>query len=194
MTGFVCSRISASTRELSPRSRADTMERLRAREWNACVALQSLLDDGTAALGHDELVEAHVHVDIQRFEFVGDVTLGEDLIALGQADAQCLQQCPRRASLRDAARSETLEDSAQVDGIENIGGAEPADDVAARLVLGEQPFLREHGQRLAHRCPRHAQPLRERGLRHALSGTELAAQDHFADPHDRSGLMAVHFE
>src|SRR5205814_2073184 len=30
-------------------------ERLRAREWNACVALQSLLDDGTAALGHDEL-------------------------------------------------------------------------------------------------------------------------------------------
>src|SRR5207253_2486383 len=48
-------------------------ERLRAREGNACVALQSLLDDGTVALAHDELVEADVHVDIQRFEFVRDV-------------------------------------------------------------------------------------------------------------------------
>src|SRR5207248_1280588 len=48
-------------------------ERLRAREGNACVALQSLLNDGTVALAHDELVEADVHVDIQRFEVVRDM-------------------------------------------------------------------------------------------------------------------------
>src|SRR2546430_8022228 len=112
-------------------------ERLWTRERNACVALQSLLDDGTAALEHDELVEADVHVDVQRFGLVGDVALGEDLIAFGQADAQRLQQSPRGAPLRDAARSETLQSAAQVDRIENIGGAEPPDDVAAGLVLGE---------------------------------------------------------
>src|SRR5437764_14638866 len=58
-------------------------ERLRAREWNACVALQSLLDAGTAALGHDDLVEAQGHVDVPRFEFASDVTRGEHRSALG---------------------------------------------------------------------------------------------------------------
>src|SRR2546421_7776366 len=168
-------------------------ERLRTRERNACVALQSLLDDGTAALEHDELVEADVHVDVQRFGFVGDVAFGEDLIAVGQADAQRLQQSSRGAALRDAARSETLQNTTQVDGVENIGGAEPPDDVAAGLVLGEQALLREHRQRLAHWCARHAQELRERRLRHARSGGEFAAQDHFADAYDRSGLMTVHW-
>src|SRR2546421_10964450 len=166
-------------------------ERLRTRERNACVALQSLLDDGTAALEHDELVEAHVHVDVQRFGFVGDVAFGEDLIAVGQADAQRLQESPRGAALRDAARSETLQNAAQIDGVENIGAAEPADDVAASLVLAEQALLREHRQRLAHRCARHAQQLRERRLRDARYGGEFAAQDHFADAYDRSGLMTV---
>src|SRR6267143_7116297 len=89
-------------------------ERLWTRERNACVALQSLLDDYTAALEHDELVEADVHVDVQRFGLVGDVAFGEDLIALGQADEQRLQQSPRGALLRDAARSEPLQNAAQV--------------------------------------------------------------------------------
>src|SRR5438309_555459 len=38
-------------------------ERLRAHEWNACFALQTLSDDWSAAVVHDELVEADVHVD-----------------------------------------------------------------------------------------------------------------------------------
>src|SRR5438309_8677444 len=168
-------------------------ERLRTRERNACVALQSLLDDGTAALEHDEVVEANVHRDVQRFGLVGDVAFGEDLVAVGQADVQRLQQSARGAALRDAARSETLQNTTQVDGVENIGGAEPPDDVAAGLVLGEQALLREHRQRLAHWCARHAQQLREPRLRNARSGTELAAQDHFADAYDRSGLVAVHW-
>jgi len=76
--------------------------------------------------------------------------------------------------------------------VENIGAAEPADHVAAGLVLGEQALLREHRQCLAHRRARHAQQLRERCLRNARPGSEFAAQDHFADAYDRSGLVAVH--
>src|SRR5215472_14396551 len=167
-------------------------ERLRTGERDAGVALERLLDDGTAALDHDQLVEAHVHVDVQRFGFVGDVALGEYLIALGETFTQRLQHVARGAVLRHAPCGETFQNAAQVDGVENIAGAEPADDVTPGLVRSQQPFLREHRQRLPYRRSRHAQQLRQRRLRHALSGAELPPQDHLADAHNGSGLMTVH--
>src|SRR5262249_7646703 len=95
-------------------------------------------------------------------------------------------------ALRDTPCGETFHHATQVDRIENVGGADLLDHVAARFMLDEQAFLGQYRQRLSDWRARHAELLGQWRFSDTLTRAELALQDHFTDTHQGPGLLSVH--
>jgi hypothetical protein len=155
-------------------------------------ALQGLSDDQATRFLDDEAVQTAIHVRINRLIAFFDAALADDPITILQHLAQRANQRPRGSALGHSSRRQALEHSAHVERIENVGGAEAAHDIASSLMFLQQTFPGQHGKRLAHRCTRHPQHLRQRCLSQPLTWRELAAENHFPDANQRGGLLSTH--
>ena len=114
-----------------------------------------------------------VHLGVGRLVALVHAPLCEQGIAVVQTGVELAQERFRGAVLGNAPCRKSLEDAPDVDRVEHVAGRERAHDVAPAFVHGEQPFLREQRQCLAHRGAGHAELLRQRGLRHPLPGASL---------------------
>ena len=132
-------------------------------------------------------MEARVHLRVGRLVVLLEAALAQQHIAVVQAGAQLTDESLRGTLLGDTPGGEPFEDPAGVDRIQDIARSEGTHDVAARLVLGQQAFLGEQWESLAHGCSRHPELFCDWRLGDSLPGHELAAQDHLAQPHDRFG-------
>ncbi len=190
---LACSRIKASARPLSPRSRASDDrvmlamreaqhvvhllevalvegQGLRPGERDPAVAPQGLGEQRAPGLRQDQPVEPLVHLRIATFVVLLDATLVENGSAIFEADTQFPQQGLGGAALSDPAHGEPLENTAQVDRIDDVRSGEGADDVTPRLVLREKALQREERQRLSHRGARHAEHVSQRRFGNPLAG------------------------
>src|SRR6185295_17584138 len=118
--------------------------------------------------------------------------LRQQRVTILEAAMQIAGQRLGHAALRDALHRERFERAAYVDGVGDLRAGERAHQVAARLVLDQQAFLRQQGQGLAHRRARHAEQIGERRLGDALTGRELAVQDHLPESNYRLGHLRAH--
>src|SRR3982074_31296 len=94
--------------------------RLGAYKGYAGVALQGLLDHRAARFAHDQVVKPCIHVGVQRLIALVDVPLGEDAVAVRQAQTQCVAKRPGGASFRHASGGQSLDYTAQMAGIEDV--------------------------------------------------------------------------
>jgi hypothetical protein len=137
-------------------------------------------------------VEALVQLDVvdERVDpTVGVVHHGLHLLL---ALAHPAEQPAPDAALRGQPRGGALEHAAQLDRVVDVTAREGAHAVAAAFTRREQPFVLEARERQPQRRARHAEPLDERELGHALAGRELAVEDQLAQREQRRrGLAAT---
>src|SRR5216683_3186377 len=84
-------------------------ERLRAYKWNTGIACESLLDHRTVRFPDDQIVKPRIHVRIERLVARFDVSLAEDPVAICEAQAQRTAERSWSSALRDATRSQSLD-------------------------------------------------------------------------------------
>jgi hypothetical protein len=120
------------------------------------------------------------------------VSLAEDPVAIREAQTQRTAERPWGAALRDATRSHSLDQTAQIYGVEDVSRADLLDDVTTCLMLDKQAFLRQDRKCLAYRCPRHPEVLGERRLCESLSRGQFALENHLPDSNQGPRLLVVH--
>jgi len=95
-------------------------------------------------------------------------------------------------NVRDATRSQSFDQPAQIYGVDDVSRADLLDDVTTCLMLDKQAFLRQDRQCLAYRCPRHPEALGERRFGESLSRGQFALENHLPDSNQSPRLLVVH--
>ena len=167
-------------------------KRLRAYKWNTGIACESLLDHRTVRFPDDQIVKPRIHVRIERLVARLDVSLAEDPVAIREAQTQRTAERSWGPALRDATRSQSLDQTAQIYGVEDVGRADLLDYITTCRMLDKQAFLRQDRQRLAYRCSRHPEALGERRFGDSLSRGQFALENHLPDSNQGPRLLVVH--
>jgi hypothetical protein len=167
-------------------------ERLRAYEWNTGIACESLFDHRTVRLPHDQIVKPRIHIRIECLVTRFDVSLAEDPVAIREALTQRTAERSWSAALRDATRSQSLDQTAQIYGVEDVSRADLLDDITTCRMLDKQAFLRQDRQCLAYRCSRHPEALGERRFGDSLSRGQFSLENHLPDSNQGPRLLVVH--
>src|SRR6185503_19931801 len=105
-------------------------ERGRPRKRDTTVALERGGEERAARFLENERVKAPVHLGVDGLVALFDGPLYEELVAVVETVAQLTNEGFGGAALRHAPRGEALEHRAQIDGVGDVRGGEPAHDVA----------------------------------------------------------------
>ena len=120
------------------------------------------------------------------------MSLREDLITFPQAFVQALDEAARGALFGEHAGGEAFEDAADVDGIHNFLGVNARTTKPRVSSCVSTPSCARIGSD-SRTGVRETPSLPQLNFAHALAGSKLAVQNHFADADDDARIFASHF-